>query len=190
MKLVLASNNENKLKEVKAVLEKYDFEVVSQKEAGVNVEVDETGTTFEENAYLKAMEIYKTLHIPVISDDSGLEVDYLEGRPGIYSARYAEVGKRRDKVLSELEGVPDEKRTARFVCVICYIDNNGEVHYFRGTADGKIGFEKRGENGFGYDSIFYVGDKSFAEISSEEKNKISHRAAALTLLEEYLEDGV
>lgn len=190
MKLVLASNNENKLKEVKAVLEKFDFEVISQKQAGISVEVDETGTTFEENAYLKAAEIFKLLHIPVISDDSGLEVDYLDGKPGIYSARYAEVGKRKDKVLSELEGVPEEKRTARFVCVICYIDSNGEVHYFRGTVEGRIGFEKRGENGFGYDSIFYVGDKSFAEISPDEKNKISHRAKALNLLEEYLEDGV
>lgn len=186
MKIVLASNNENKLREIREILSPYGFEVISQSEAGVEGEAEENGKTFAENAYIKAEMAYKITGLPVIADDSGLEVDALNGAPGIYSARYAEEGKRCNKILSEMSGVPDEKRTAAFVCVICYIGENGEEHYFRGECHGKIGYEKRGTYGFGYDPIFYVGDRSFAEISSEEKNKISHRANALAKLEEYL----
>ena len=124
MKLILASNNKNKLREFREILEPMGFDVISQSEAGANIEVEETGTTFEENAYLKAKAIYDMFHLPVISDDSGLEVDALNGAPGIYSARYAEEGKRCARVLSELENVPDDKRTARFRCCICYIDEN------------------------------------------------------------------
>ncbi len=186
MKLILATNNKNKLREFREILSPLGYEVVSQSEAGVNIEVEENGTTFAENAYIKCKAIYDFFKVPVISDDSGLEVDALNGAPGIYSARYAEEGKRCLKVLSELENVPDEKRTARFVCCICFIDENGEKHIINGTCEGKIGYEKRGTNGFGYDPIFMYGDRSFAEISAEEKNKVSHRANALKGLEEYI----
>ncbi len=135
MKLILASNNKNKLREFREILEPMGFDVISQSEAGANIEVEETGTTFEENAYLKAKAIYDMFHLPVISDDSGLEVDALNGAPGIYSARYAEEGKRCARVLSELENVPDDKRTARFRCCICYIDENGNKNIVSGACE-------------------------------------------------------
>lgn len=183
MKLILASNNKNKLREFKEILEPLGFEVLSQSEAGADIEVEETGTTFEENAALKARAIYEMFRLPVISDDSGLEVDALNGAPGIYSARYAEEGKRCARVLSEMEGVPEEKRTARFKCSICYIDETGAEHIVTGKVEGRIGYEKLGTNGFGYDPIFMYGDRSFAEISAEEKNRVSHRSDALRQFE-------
>lgn len=183
MKITLASNNKNKLREFREILEPLGYEVITQSEAGADIEAEETGTTFEENAYIKAKAAYDITHLPVIADDSGLEVDALGGEPGIYSARYAEEGKRCAKVLSKMEGVPDEKRTARFVCAVCYIDENGESFTVKGTCEGRIGYEKRGTNGFGYDPIFMYGDRSFAEISAEEKDKVSHRADALRKFE-------
>ena len=157
--------------------------MISQSEAGCNFDVEETGTTFEENAVLKAKAVYEKMKMPVISDDSGLEVDYLNGAPGVYSHRYAGENAtdadRCSKLLSELSGVEKEKRTARFVCVICFIDENGTETVIRGTCEGYIGTEPRGENGFGYDPVFMYGDRSFAEISAEEKNSVSHRADAL-----------
>lgn len=187
MRLILASNNENKLREMREILSPLGFEVISQSEAGINIEVDETGSTFEENASLKAAAIYERTHTAVIADDSGLSVDILDGEPGVYSARYAEPGQRCAKLLSKLSGVPDEKRTARFVCVICYIAENGEKKLFRGECEGKIGYEKRGTNGFGYDPVFMYGDRSFAELSPEEKNAVSHRSRALSLMRLSLE---
>ncbi len=186
MKIILASNNQNKLREFREILEPFGFEVVSQSEAGAGIEVEENGTTFAENAYIKCRAIYDIFKTPVISDDSGLEIDALNGAPGIYSARYAEPGKRCARVLSELNGVPDEKRTARFKCSICYIDENGTSHSVTGVCEGRIGYEKRGANGFGYDPIFMYGDKSFAELSAEEKNAVSHRADALKKFTEML----
>lgn len=188
-KLILASNNKNKLREVREILEPLGYEVVSQSEAGADIEVEENGTTFEENAAIKARAIYDIYRTAVIADDSGLSVDALNGAPGIYSARYAEEGKRCARVLSELEGVPEEKRGAKFVCVICFIDSEGGEHLFRGECAGRIGYEKRGTNGFGYDPIFMVGDSSFAEISAEEKNSMSHRANALAKLSEYIKNA-
>ena len=182
MKIILASNNKNKLREFREILEPLGYEVITQSEAGADIEAEETGTTFEENAYIKAKAAYDITHLPVIADDSGLEVDALGGEPGIYSARYAEEGKRCAKVLSKMEGVPDEKRTARFVCAVCYIDENGESFTVKGTCEGRIGYEKRGTNGFD-DPIFMYGDRSFAEISAEEKDKVSHRADALRKFE-------
>ncbi len=179
MKIILASNNKNKLREFREILEPLGYELISQSEAGADIEAEETGTTFEENAYIKARAAYDLTHLPVIADDSGLEVDALGGEPGIYSARYAEEGKRCEKVLKKMEGVPDEKRTARFICAVCYIDENGEGFAVKGVCEGKIGYEKRGTNGFGYDPIFMYGERSFAEISAEEKDKVSHRADAL-----------
>ncbi|MGN1134299.1 MAG: RdgB/HAM1 family non-canonical purine NTP pyrophosphatase [Oscillospiraceae bacterium] len=187
MKIILASNNKNKLREIKEILGPFGLEVISQSQAGADIEVEENGLTFEENSALKARAIYDMFKMPVIADDSGLTVDYLDGAPGIYSARYAEPGKRCLKVLSQLENVPDEKRTAAFVCVICYIDEKGKEHFFRGECKGRISRAKRGENGFGYDPIFVYGDgeKTFAELSAEYKNKVSHRANALKKLSDY-----
>ncbi|MDO5150743.1 MAG: XTP/dITP diphosphatase [Oscillospiraceae bacterium] len=183
MKVILASNNKHKLEEIRKITAPLGYEVISQSEAGCNFDVEETGTTFEENAVLKAKAVYEKMKMPVISDDSGLEVDYLNGAPGVYSHRYAGENAtdadRCAKLLSELSGVEKEKRTARFVCVICFIDENGTETVIRGTCEGYIGTEPLGENGFGYDPVFMYGDRSFAEISAEEKNSVSHRADAL-----------
>ncbi len=183
MKVILASNNKHKLEEIKKILTPLGYEVVSQAEAGVDIDVEETGTTFEENAALKAQAVYDLTKTAVISDDSGLEVDYLNGAPGVYSHRYAGENAtdadRCAKLLSELNGVETAKRTARFVCVLCFIDDKGEKLVIRGTVEGIIGTEPKGENGFGYDPVFMYGDRSFAELSSEEKNTVSHRADAL-----------
>lgn len=186
MKIVLASNNKDKLAEIRKILPAPEFEILSQKEAGADIEAEENGSSFAENAAIKARAAYNILHMPVIADDSGLCVDYLNGAPGIYSARYAEKGQRRKKVLGELEGIPDEKRGAEFVCAICFIDSSGNEHIFEGKCRGKIGYENRGNGGFGYDPIFMVGEKSFAELSPEEKNAVSHRGNALRMLEEYV----
>ncbi len=183
MKVILASNNKHKLEEIKKILTPLGYEVVSQAEAGVDIDVEETGTTFEENAALKAQAVYDLTKTAVISDDSGLEVDYLNGAPGVYSHRYAGENAtdadRCAKLLSELNGVETAKSTARFVCVLCFIDDKGEKLVIRGTVEGIIGTEPKGENGFGYDPVFMYGDRSFAELSSEEKNTVSHRADAL-----------
>ena len=183
MKVILASNNKHKLDEIKKILTPLGYDVVSQAEARVDIDVEETGTTFEENAALKAQAVYDLTGTAVISDDSGLEVDYLNGAPGVYSHRYAGENAtdadRCAKLLSELNGVETAKRTARFVCVLCFIDDKGEKLVIRGTVEGIIGTEPKGENGFGYDPVFMYGDRSFAELSSEEKNTVSHRADAL-----------
>ncbi len=191
MKLILASNNKDKLREFKEILEPLGYEIRSQREEGINIEAEETGDTFFENSAIKARAVYDIAHCPVISDDSGLEVDYLGGEPGVYSARYGgedvdDIG-RCYLVLDKLAGVPDENRTARFVAVISYIDENGELSQFKGTIEGRIGYERIGEHGFGYDPIFMVGDKSTAQLNPEEKNKISHRGKALMMLKEFLE---
>lgn len=190
MKIILASNNKNKIFELKQILSPLGYEIISQSEAGVNIEVEENGTTFEENSMIKAKAVYEISKMSVIADDSGLEVDYLGKAPGVYSHRYAGENAtdkdRCEKILNELNGISDEKRTARFVCVISYIDSNGNASVLRGECEGVIGREMKGDNGFGYDPIFMIGDKSFAEISSEEKNKISHRANALKKLTEKL----
>ncbi len=182
-KIILASNNKGKIKEVSEILSPLGFNVVSLKEAGINVDVEENGTTFKENAAIKARAIYEMTKTAVIADDSGLAVDYLNGAPGVYSHRYggenATDEEKNQKLLGELQNVPDEKRNAAFICSICYIDKDGNEHFVDGKCQGKIGYEPKGENGFGYDPIFMYGDKSFAEISAEEKNTISHRALAL-----------
>ena len=193
MDLIFASNNPNKLREMREKLKKYDLNVISQKEANFDFEVEETGKTFEENAILKAEALYNIIKKPVFSDDGGLEIDALNGEPGIFSARYAgpnaTESDRRNKVLKLMKDVPDEKRTARFKCVICYIDKAGDKHIFEGVAEGKIGFEPKGNNGFGYDPIFICEkNKTFAELLSDEKNKISHRGRAVEKFVKYLEN--
>lgn len=187
-KLVMATNNKNKLREVREILSPLGIEVLSQREAGADTNPDENGSNFSENAYIKAKSVYDIVKLPVMADDSGLCVDCLGGKPGVYSARYAPEGQECEKLLDELKDIPESERTAKFVCVISFIDENGENNFVSGECHGKIGFEKRGSNGFGYDPIFMYGEKSFAEISSEEKNKVSHRAEALKSLYKLLNE--
>ncbi len=190
MDLILASNNKDKLREVREVMCPLGYSVISQSEAGIHLEADENGTTFAENSLIKAKAIYDITHKAVIADDSGLCVDALGGEPGVYSARYGgeevdDIG-RCYLVIDRLNGVEDEKRTARFVAVITYIDEQGEVKQFEGRIEGRIGYERVGENGFGYDPIFMVGDRSLAQFSPDEKNAVSHRGNALRELEAYI----
>ena len=190
-KIILASNNAHKIEEIKKILEGLPFEIKSLKDENINIDIEEDGNTFEENAKKKASEIANFLknrgekEFIVMADDSGLEVDYLNGEPGIYSARY--MGEdtsyhiKNANLIERLDGVEDEKRTARFVCVIAAVCPDGSEHVTRGTIEGRIGYEEKGENGFGYDPIFYVPEYHCysAELAPEEKNKISHRGKAL-----------
>ena len=184
MKLILASNNANKLREFRSLVADMDIELLSQKEAGCDFEVEETGTTFEENAYLKASAVTEATGIAAVADDSGLCVDALGGEPGIYSARYglghaASDEERYRYLLQKMEGVKD--RSARFVCCICCTFPDGSVIRSRGECEGEILLAPKGQNGFGYDPVFHplCLDKSMAELSPEEKNAISHRGKAL-----------
>lgn len=188
-KVILASNNANKLREFRQILEPLGIEVISQKEAGADVDADECGDTFEENAVIKAQTIADITAFPVIADDSGICVDAMDGKPGIHSARFYPKGEECDRMIEDMKNVPDGKRGAHFECVIALIWD-GAIFTFSGRCEGTIGYEKRGTNGFGYDPIFMQGDKSFAEISSEEKNKISHRAKALEELFKFLKGKV
>lgn len=189
MKLVIASNNKGKIREYKQLLEPLGYDVVSQSEAGVNIEVEETGSTFAENSALKAREIFKLCKCAVLADDSGLVVDALNGEPGVYSARYGNAKsdeERTQLVLSKMENVPEEKRTAHFACTIHFIKEDETEIAVEGRVNGKIGYSPLGENGFGYDPIFMYGEKSFAQVSSNIKNEVSHRADALRKLLEKL----
>ena len=189
--IILASNNKNKLNEITEKVKGIDIKIISQSEAGYDIEVEETGKTFEENAILKAEAIYKISNMPVIAEDSGLEIDYLNGEPGVYTKRYAgENATSQDKiekVLRLLENVEESKRTARFKCVICYIDKEGKKHIFKGSCEGKITYEPYGTTGFAYDPIFLYNTKTFAQMTSNEKNEISHRGKAVSKLVEYLQ---
>lgn len=191
MDIIVATNNQGKVKEIKSMLSPHN--VMSQSEAGINIEVEETGDTFEENAFLKARALKKyTDSAIIIADDSGLMVDYLNGEPGVYSARYAgdnttpEQG--MEKLLKNLDGVPFEGRTAHFKTVVALIMPDGSEYSFDGTCDGYITNIKKGDNGFGYDPIFYYPpfSKTFAELTEDEKNSVSHRGAALKKLDEYI----
>lgn len=194
MKLILASNNAHKAREFREILAPLDIEVMTQSEAGCNFEADETGTTFEENAYIKAEAAMKATGLPSVSDDSGLEVDALGGEPGVHSARYTgrhedSDADRRKYLMKKLVGV--EHRAARFVSAICCVFPNGDVIRARGTCEGSIATCEAGENGFGYDAMFIPEGctLTMAELSPEEKNAISHRGRALRefarLLKEY-----
>ncbi|MGN0151704.1 MAG: XTP/dITP diphosphatase [Wujia sp.] len=194
-KIIFATGNENKMKEIRMILADTGYEIVSMKEAGIDVDIVEDGNTFEENAMIKATAISRLPEAEgcvVLADDSGLEVDYLNKEPGIYSARYEGVDTpysiKNQIIIDRLAGVPDEKRTARFVCAIAAAFPDGRVETRRGTIEGQIGHEPAGENGFGYDPIFYVPEfgKTTAELSPEEKNKVSHRGRALEMIKEVL----
>ena len=192
-RMIFATGNENKMKEIREILGALPLEILSMKEAGVSADIVEDGKTFEENALIKARAICKLAGEMVLADDSGLEIDYLNKEPGIYSARY--MGEdtsyhiKNKSLIDRLEGVPDEKRTARFVCEIASVFPDGKELVVRGTVEGIIGYEEKGENGFGYDPIFYLPERgcTTAELSPEEKNSISHRGNALRLMNELLE---
>lgn len=187
-KLVMATNNENKLREAREILAPLGIEVVSQRQAGADCEPEENGATFAENAMIKARAVYDIVRMPVFADDSGLCVDALGGRPGVHSARYAPKGEECAKLLAEMKDVPENERTAAFRCTIAYIDENTSGT-MTGECKGSIGYEERGENGFGYDPVFLCGDRTLAEMTAEEKNRISHRAAALRSLCDFLNEG-
>lgn len=191
-KIIFATGNAGKMKEIREILKDLDAEVLSMKEAGVEADIVEDGKTFEENAVIKAKTVCELTGEIALADDSGLEIDYLNKEPGIYSARYmGEDTSYRIKnanLIERLEGVPDEKRTARFVCAIAAAFPDGTVKTVRGTMEGRIGYEEAGENGFGYDPIFYLPDMSrtTAELSPEEKNAVSHRGKALAAMKEQI----
>ena len=192
-RMIFATGNENKMKEIREILGALPLEILSMKEAGVSADIVEDGKTFEENALIKARAICKLAGEMVLADDSGLEIDYLNKEPGIYSARY--MGEdtsyhiKNKSLIDRLEGVPDEKRTARFVCAIAAVFPDGKERVVRGTVEGIIGYEEKGENGFGYDPIFYLPERgcTTAELPPEEKNSISHRGNALRLMKDLLE---
>ena len=194
-KLIFATGNQGKLKEIREIMADLDVEVLSMKEAGVQTEIEENGTTFEENAVIKARAVGKLTGELTLADDSGLEIDYLNKEPGVYSARYmgedTSYHVKNASLIKRLEGVPMEQRTARFVCVIAAVFPDGKVETARGTIEGVIGYEERGENGFGYDPIFYVPEIncSTAELTPGQKNDISHRGKALRNMKEILKEA-
>ena len=191
-RIVFATGNAGKIKEIRMIMEDTGMEVVSMKDAGIMADIDENGKTYEENALIKARAVAAFTNDIVMADDSGLEIDYLNKEPGVYSARY--MGEdtsyhiKNASLIERLNGVPDEKRTARFVCAVAAAFPNGSVKTVRGTMEGRIGYEEKGENGFGYDPIFYLDEYgcSSAAISPEQKNAISHRGKALRAMKELL----
>lgn len=194
-KIIFATGNEVKMKEVRMILEDLGLPVLSLKDAGIAADVEENGTTFEENAQIKAKAIMEMTGALVLADDSGLEVDALDKEPGIYSARYmghdTSYHIKNQNIIDRLEGKVGEERSARFVCAIAAAFPDGRVLITRGTMEGQIGYEEKGENGFGYDPIFYLPEYQCysAELSLEEKNKLSHRGKALRLMKERLHES-
>lgn len=190
LKFIIATHNQHKIEEFKRILDPMGIEVGIEK----LTEVEETGTTFMENAFIKAKSACDETGLPCVADDSGLCVDYLEGEPGIYSARYAPEGQRKKTILAKLKNIPMEQRGAHFVSAICCVFPNGDVIEAEGKCFGAIAFEQKGDSGFGYDPIFLVGEKTFAEMTWEEKDAISHRGNSLKLFEKelkkYMKNGV
>ena len=196
MKVVLASKNRHKLVEISKITEKFDMELVLQSDLGVDIDVEETGTTFEENSFIKAEAVMKATGLPALADDSGIAVDALNGEPGIYSARYGfdealDDWGRLELLLKNTEHVPDGQRQAQFVCVITMGTPDGQTIQARGEIHGELTREPAGENGFGYDPIFYYPPlgKTTAELSPEEKNAVSHRGNALKVFYEKLKEA-
>ncbi len=196
-KIIFATGNEGKLREIRDIMSDMDVEIISMKEAGIKVDIDENGDTFEENALIKARAIAAYTNELVMADDSGLEVDYLNKEPGVYSARYLGEDTSYDiknkAILDRMQGVPKEKRGARFVCAIAAVTPEGEELVVRETIEGYIGEQAAGTKGFGYDPIFYVEELgcSTAELPEEKKNEVSHRGKALRAMKNLLcERGV
>ena len=191
-KIIFATGNEGKMKEIRMIIADMDVEVQSMKEAGICADIQEDGTTFEENACIKAKTIAKYTDAIVLADDSGLEIDYLNGEPGIYSARY--MGEdtsyriKNQNLIDRLAGVPDEKRTARFVCAISAVFPDGTCITTKGVMEGRIGYKESGDNGFGYDPIFILPEYgcTTADLDPDTKNKESHRGKALRAMKEEL----
>ena len=194
-KIIFATGNEGKMKEVRMILEDLGLPVLSLKDAGIAADVEENGTTFEENAQIKAKAIMEMTGALVLADDSGLEVDALNKEPGIYSARYmghdTSYHIKNQNIIDRLEGKVGEERSARFVCAIAAAFPDGRVLTTRGTMEGQIGYEEKGENGFGYDPIFYLPEYQCysAELSLEEKNKLSHIGKALRPMIDRLQES-
>ncbi len=191
-RILFATGNADKVKEIRMIMEDTGMDVVSMKEAGIRIDVEENGSSYEENALIKARAVAEYTDDIVMADDSGLEIDYLNKEPGIHSARYLgeETSYRikNQNLIDRLDGVPDEKRTARFVCAIAAVLPDGREVVTRATIEGRIGYEEKGSHGFGYDPIFYVPEfgKTTAELTEEEKNQVSHRGKALRLMKEKL----
>lgn len=191
-RIVFATGNAGKIKEIQMILADTEWEVMSMKEAGITVDIEENGSTYEENALIKARAVAAFTDDIVMADDSGLEIDYLNKEPGIYSARYLgeniPYSVKNADLIDRLSGVPDEKRSARFICAIAAVLPDGREITVRAAIEGRIGYEEKGSNGFGYDPIFYVPEfgKTTAELSGEEKNSVSHRGKALRLMKEEL----
>ena len=198
MQMIAATNNLHKLKELREILNTFDIEIISLKEAGIDIDIEENGDSFEANALIKARAIYKITGKPTIADDSGLEVQALEGKPGIFSARYAGAEgsdkdkKNREKLLKDMQGIPIEDRNARFCCAIAAVFSEDKEIVAKGYIYGSIGFAEKGDNGFGYDSLFIIegSEYTLAEISEEDKNKISHRANALKEYKKIVENDL
>ena len=196
MKVVLASKNKHKLEEISQITEKFGMELVLESDLGVDIDVEETGSTFEENSFLKAEAVMKATGLPALADDSGIAVDALNGEPGIYSARYGfdeslDDWGRLQLLLKNTEQVPDERRQAKFVCVITLVTPDGKSIQARGEVHGFVTHVPAGEGGFGYDPIFYYPPlgKSLAELTPEEKNQVSHRANALQVFYQKLKEA-
>lgn len=193
-RILFATGNQDKMKEIRMILADLGMEIVSMKEAGIDIDIVEDGSTFEENAMIKAKAVAElSPEDIVLADDSGLEIDHLNKEPGIYSARYAGADTsytiKNNMLLERLNGVPDEKRTARFVCAIAAAFPDGTVETVRGTIEGRIGYEIAGENGFGYDPIFYLPEYgcTTAELDPVKKNELSHRGNALRAMRPIIE---
>jgi len=194
-KLIVASNNDHKIKEIKEMLSQFPFEVLSLREANINIDVEETGSTFMDNAEIKAREIFKIVKTDmVLADDSGLSVDSLNGDPGVFSARFAgehgDTKANNEKLLYLLDGTSEIQRKAKFICAMVLIVNENEIIKVQGEVEGTITAEFRGEEGFGYDPLFFVKEfnKTFAQMSSQQKNSISHRGRALDKLKNELKN--
>lgn len=191
-RLIFATGNQDKMREIREILGDKDYEILSMKEAGIDLDIVEDGSTFEENAMIKAKAVMEATGALTLADDSGLEIDAFGGGPGIYSARYLGTDtsyiEKNKVILEKLKDIPEEKRTARFVCAIAAAFPNGQTLTTRGTMEGIIGYEAKGENGFGYDPIFYLPqlEKYSAQLSRDEKNSLSHRGEALRKMKEIL----
>ncbi len=189
-KLIVATKNQGKLKEFKRILEPFGFIVSSMDEAGFTAEIEETGTTFAENAVIKSKAVWNATKCYTLADDSGLCIDALDGAPGVYSARYmgedTPFSVKMKGILSAMSTHCDDDRAARFTCALSFTTPEGETKVFEDSCEGRIGYQPLGDNGFGYDPIFMIGDKSFAEITNEQKDEISHRGKAVRAFCDYL----